>query len=185
MTGALFTDEGPQYYDAAYQHNSPFARPGPYRTFLDPNQEKAFRSWVKSGQVPFDPDEAVSDYDMRGFWRDTGGSNWHKGQHFPDTYKTPFDTTFSRESRYATPDCPFVWQGDNLIDIRNGQLIFGSGATESGYGTEWHMEIRHADGSISNVPLKQSAMQGGPNETHWDADIELMPGDDVRVVTHE
>lgn len=128
MTTPLFTDEGPEYYDAAYRHNVPFSRPGPYVTSLDGNQEKAFRDWVASKQVPYDPNEQVSDYDMRGFWRDTGGSNWRKGQHFPDTYKTPYDTTFSRESRWATPDCPFVWQGDNLIDMRNGQLIFGTGA---------------------------------------------------------
>lgn len=124
MTQPLFSDEGPQYYAAAYGHNQPFARPGPYQTRLSPAEEQAFRVWVRSNAVPFDPDAQIADYDMRGFWKDTGGK-W-SGGHFPDTYKTPYDTTFSRESKYATPNCPFVWQGDNLVDTRNNQLIFGT-----------------------------------------------------------
>lgn len=124
MTSPLFSGEGPQYYSDAYRHNRPFATAGPYQTALDPNRERAFRGWVQANQVPFDPNAPVVDYDMRGFWQDTGGA-W-KGGHFPDTYKTPFDTTFSKESKYATPNCPFVWQGDNLVDLRNGQLIFGT-----------------------------------------------------------
>jgi hypothetical protein len=120
----LFTDEGPQFYDAAYRHNAPFATGGSYQTRLIPAQERRFRSWITDNKVPFDPDAKIADYDMRGFWKDTGG-DW-SGGHFPDTYKTPYDTSFSNESKYATKNNPFKWQGDSLIDTRDGSVVFGS-----------------------------------------------------------
>src|SRR5215469_3318780 len=51
----LFTAEGPQFYQQAFQHNQAFAKPGPYHTQLTPKEEQAFRQWVAKNKVPFDP----------------------------------------------------------------------------------------------------------------------------------
>lgn len=124
----LFNREGPEFADRAYKHNAPFATGGPYQTKLAPNDEASFRQWAASNRVPFNPDDAKSDYDMRGYWnamRAGKAEPWKgEGSHFPDTFKTPYDTTFSGESKYAKPGTPFSWQGDNLIDTRTGEPIF-------------------------------------------------------------
>ncbi len=144
----IFTDEGPEFYDDAYTHNSPFATAGPYLTVLSSGDETAFRAWVTANSVPVDPDEDPSDYDMRGFYEASVIENtipdWTGGDsHFPDTYKTPYDTTFSKQSQYATEDCPFDWVpnpwsahpgGDGpddwiLVDARDGQIVFGPPGT--------------------------------------------------------
>lgn len=199
MTNPMFTDEGPQYYDAAYAHNQQFALPGPYQTQLSPEQEGSFRAWVTQYGVPFDPAAPVSDYDMRGYWLESGGAPFQGGD-FPDTYKTPYDTTFSSESKYATPDNPFHWQGDNqLIDRRDGSLIFSRSANRStaappassgdriaqqggladptGYGTQWHLE---ADGPNGRRVVRAQMRSNGAGETHWDA--ELLPGESLLVI---
>lgn len=134
---ALFPAEGPSFYGAAYAHNRPFAvappkngGKGPYQTKLTAGQEKDFRKWVADNNVPFDPNAKIVDYDMRGYWLNvivTGKGKWAGGgTHFPDTYKTPYDTTFSGQSKYATKDNPFEWKGNNLVNSRSGQLIFGA-----------------------------------------------------------
>lgn len=133
---ALFGHEGPDLYQAAYAHNRPFALPpidrgsGPYQTPLSDANEAKFRAWVKREQIWFNPNAAITDYDMRGYWLSvggpkTGGPIHAQGVHFTDRFKTPYDTTFSRESMYATSNNPFRWKGDDLIDARTGQLIFG------------------------------------------------------------
>lgn len=120
----IFSEEGPEHYQAAYNYNKKFAKPGNYRTSLSAADEQKFRQWVKDKRAPFDPNEKVSDYDMRGFWKENpeAAAGWQRGHHFPDTYKTPYDTTFSRESKYATKDAPY-WEGNKLIG-KNGQLVF-------------------------------------------------------------
>lgn len=125
---ALFTAEGPAHYAAAYNHNRPFAKPGPWFTKLGTTDEADFRAWVKSQDVPFDPDESPTDYDMRGFWEGVikTGQHWDGG-HFPDTWKTPYDTSFSNQSRYAAAGCPFKWRGEILVDVRSGQVVFNEG----------------------------------------------------------
>lgn len=125
---ALFSHEGPDLYAAAYKHNRPYAKAGPYQTKLGGAQETQFRAWLKQYNVPFDPDASITDYDMRGYWKANRHATHTDGQHFPDTWKTPYDTTFSDESRYATSDNPFVWRGENLVDARSGKLIFGHSA---------------------------------------------------------
>jgi hypothetical protein len=185
VTAPLFTDEGPPYYAAAYAHNRPFAKPPPYRTPLGPDRERQFRAWVAAKHVRFDPDEDPSDYDMRGFWLSgaAAGREPSGAVGYPDTYKTPYDTTFSRESEYATPNCPFVWQGNDLVDMRSGQLIFRRSTThESGYGTRWHVEVRHPDGTTGNWPLR--LVSGGTTESHWEGVHQLGAGDQVYVVSH-
>lgn len=123
---AVFAQEGPQSYALATQRNKQFAKPGPELTKLPPHQESAFRAWVAAQSVPFDPNEATPDYDMRGYWLANPQAAHATGQHFPDTYKTIRDATFSAESKYAKPGTPYVWQGNNLVDQRTNQLIFGS-----------------------------------------------------------
>lgn len=123
---ALFSAEGPQFYAKAYAHNKEFAKPGPYNTTLTAVQEQQFRKWVSANHVPFNPSASVNDYDMRGYWLATKGVGWKQGEHFPDTYKTPYDTTFSNQSKYATANNPFKWQGNNLIDTRTGALVSGT-----------------------------------------------------------
>lgn len=186
----MFTGEGPPYYAQAYQHNAPFAVPGPYQTQLSPAEEAQFRAWVQHNGVPFNPNTPVNDYDMRGYWKATGGKGWKRGDHFPDTYKTPYDTSFSNESKYATTNNPFEWEGDNLVDTRDGSIVFGppqagppagvAKGTPSGYGRDWHLEAVRPDGSRRVVQAKLLSTGGG--ETHWEAD--LMPGETLKHVTH-
>jgi hypothetical protein len=125
----LFTQEGPAYYQQALAHNRRFALPPtpgprPYQTELPAPLEVLFRAWVATNHVPFDPSARLADYDMRGYWQQTRGQGWKPGQHFPDTFKTPYDASFSHESKYATRNNPFVWQDDALIDRRTGQIVF-------------------------------------------------------------
>lgn len=127
----LFTSEGPRYYKAAYRHNRPFAvDPSdprwPYQTGLTDALNRAFEKWVNDWDIPFDMGARIVDYDMRGFFKKARPKRWTEGQHFPDTFKTPYDTTFSHESKYATKDNPFYWQGDKLVDTRNGQVVFAA-----------------------------------------------------------
>ncbi len=124
----IFKEEGPDQYAAAFARNKEFATGGAYDTKLSPEQEKAYRQWVSDKGVPTDPNATTTDYDMRGFFKEMPqeAAAWQKGQHFPDTYKTPYDTTFSAESKYAKPGTPLQWQGDALIDTRTGQLVAGS-----------------------------------------------------------
>jgi hypothetical protein len=129
MTTPVFTDEGPEYYGQAFERNRRFAVPSNtnYQTPLSGSQEQAFRMWVERYSVPFDVNAQIVDYDMRGFWLSTGGQAFRGGD-FPDTFKTPYDTAFSRESKYATSDNPFTWQGegmyDPLVDTRSGAVEF-------------------------------------------------------------
>jgi len=114
-----------------YRFNSPYAKPGPYTTQLNPQQEQAFRQWVMANHVNFDPSSKVTDYDMRGFWLSQQGKagagtevNAQDGKiHYPDTYKTPYDRTFSNESKYATPDAPH-WKDNRYLIDKSGKQVF-------------------------------------------------------------
>lgn len=121
---------------------SPYAKPGPYVTKLDPIQEARFQFWVQNNKVPFE-DSPTSDYDMRGYWKAMLGGDPNAKQqlnqsdglmHFPDTYKTPYHDTFSNESMYATPDAPRWTGNDNtgwkLID-KNGGTVFDESPVKS------------------------------------------------------
>lgn len=120
---AVFSHEGPDVYAQAALRNRQFAKPGPELTHLGALQEAAFRAWVAAQHVPFDPNEATPDYDMRGYYTANPGAQHGPGDHFPDTFKTIRDATFSAESRYAKPGTPYVWRGNTLVDQRTGQVI--------------------------------------------------------------
>ena len=131
----LFTEEGPQFYQRAYDFFHKYAHRigGSYFTGLHRDEEDAFEEWVKRYRVPFDVNAGVSDYDMRGFWKHTGGAPYAgHGAHFPDTFKTPYDTMFSRESRYATRDNPFDWVGNDLVNVHTGKLISAQARAQGG-----------------------------------------------------
>jgi hypothetical protein len=108
-----------------FKRNSPYATPAPYYTKLSgtktTGEEKRFRDWVKSEGIPYNLDPkllATQDYDMRGYWKATHGAHHKRGTHFPDTFKTPYHQSFSNQSKYALPNCPFVWYGNTLVDLR-------------------------------------------------------------------
>lgn len=140
MPNITFSDEGPQYYGLAYARNRPMAKPGPYFTKLTPQEETQFRQWLKTTGNPskFDPDAKIADYDMRGYWKEvaskgknlSGINTSDMRLHFPDTYKTPYDTTFSGESRYALPNLPTKWVDsgipgkERLINTKTGEVLY-------------------------------------------------------------
>lgn len=103
--------------------NRAYAKSEPYFTTLSPEQEPVFREWVTKNAIPFNPDDPISDYDMRGYWVNNGAVPAKKGDHFPDTYKTPYHQSFSAESVYALPNAP-VWRGLRLVDPKTGAVIF-------------------------------------------------------------
>lgn len=124
-----FNHEGPDLYAAAMAQNGQYAKPAPtsapgYNTRLDPKTEGVFRAWLQHYNVPFDPNAKQSDYDMRAYFQATNGAPHTAGQHFPDTYKTPMDTTFSNESKYAKKNTPFKWVGNTLVNVNTGQSVF-------------------------------------------------------------
>ena len=121
---------------SVYDRNAPWALGGDYRTSLTPQQETAFRQWVRDRKAPFDPNQIHPDYDMRGFWlHSPDRDSWRPGQHFPDTWKTPYHHSFSNESMYAKTGTPFQWKGDRLIDGRTGVPVpgFASGGVLEGF----------------------------------------------------
>lgn len=127
--GAAVMAPSPRPYD----RNRAFAqRRDSYQTALSAPEETAFRAWVASAKVPFNPNQTDADYDMRGYWKDVASKgksqtvmngNDHR-MHFPDTYKTPFHQSFSAESRYAAPGAP-RWANDHqLVDPKTGRIVF-------------------------------------------------------------
>ena len=104
---------------------SQYAKPGPYVTTLNPQQEQQFQSWVKSTRAPWQ-DVPFADYDMRGFWLaaqrgDPLAKRAESNHHYPDKWKTPYHKSFSNESQYATPDAPH-WEG-NVLKDKNGNVV--------------------------------------------------------------
>ena len=103
-----------------------YAKFGPYTTNLDAPTEQAFQTWVKQNKIPWQ-DTHDADYDMRGYYRamihgDPNAVRSSKNLHFPDTWKTPYDKSFSNESIYATKDAPH-WKGNKLVDSK-GKVVF-------------------------------------------------------------
>lgn len=134
---------------------SQYAKPGPYVTTLPSEEEKEFQGWVKSNNIPWQ-DTPTADYDMRGFWKanksgDPNAKRSSKNLHFPDTYKTPYHKTFSRESKYATSDAPH-WDGDKLIDKSGRVIVDESKGQKMDTPTS-----QNAPGSSQDVPIPYAA----------------------------
>lgn len=130
MTGILSRRQSP---DEMYARNAQYVRPGvsSFQTPLGPIEEQMFQSWVQKGNVPFDPSQKA-DYDMRGFYRalmsgDPRAANAvdpNDGRmHYPDTWKTPYHETFSKESQWALPTAP-SWAPDDKLIAPNGRVVF-------------------------------------------------------------
>lgn len=103
-----------------------------YNTSLPQMDEFQFRQWLADKQVPFDPNAANQDYDMRGYWqglmqqnpRAMSGVNTNDGKlHFSDYWKTPYHASFSNESKYANPNAP-QWINDSQLAAPNGRIVF-------------------------------------------------------------
>lgn len=112
--------------------NPPRQAGASYNTPLDPLQEMAFRQWVAQNKVPFDPNAASSDYDMRGFYQGlqqqnpiaaTAINQNDNALHFPDFWKTPQHQTFSNESQWAGPNAP-AWNAQDQLIAPNGRIVF-------------------------------------------------------------
>jgi len=103
-----------------------------YQTKITPEEEKEFRSWVIHNNIPFNPTERFADYDMRGFWKAQKMGDSRATQNFPDTWKTPYSRTFSKESIYAPTDAP-EWVGSKLIN-KYGDVVYDKNDPEyTGY----------------------------------------------------
>lgn len=120
--------------NANFNKNRKYVQPrDSYSTALSPAEETAFRAWVKANKVPFNPNDSVSDYDMRGFYKGLQSNDPEarsainpndKQLHFSDKWKTPYHKSFSNESMYATPNAP-AWINDfQLADPTTGQVVF-------------------------------------------------------------
>jgi hypothetical protein len=116
------------------KQNAPYVAPGDhiYNTPLSPDEEKAFQSWVSDNNIPFDPKEPVSDYDMRGFYQAYQAKDPRARRalnandatmHFPDYWKTPYHQSFSNESQWAVPYAPKWNDMDQLVD-QAGNVVF-------------------------------------------------------------
>lgn len=131
-----YGSEGGEYTpQQIYARNQAWVKPGAsnYQTQLQPQEEQKFRTWVADNKVPFDPTQAQPDYDMRGFWkalqsgdpRAKGAVDPNDGQmHYPDTWKTPYDLTFSKQSQYANPATAPDWNDKNELVAPGGQVIW-------------------------------------------------------------
>ena len=114
-----------------FDYNKEWAKPGPYITKLSDKEEKDYLKWmdlVSQTLRPMDPNDPT--YDMRGFWKaaqkgkaSSGLDPYSNEIHFPDTFKTPYHPTFSRESQYATDIAPY-WDGPTLYE-NSGAVAYG------------------------------------------------------------
>jgi hypothetical protein len=116
-----------------FSRNIRWLKSGPYMSKLSPDDERLFRGWLSIVKVPgFDPDVAMNDYDLRGFWR-----AWRRGDplatsavgpdghiHYPDIWKTPYHETFSNESRYATRKAPKWTDDGRALIAEDGSVIW-------------------------------------------------------------
>ena len=116
---------------AAMQGVKPGTSITQWNTDLGP-QEQAFRDWVKNKNVPFDPKQGVTDYDMRGFYKALMANDPRARSaidpndqrlHYPDYWKTPIHETFSNQSQWATPSAPH-WNGLDQLISAAGKVMF-------------------------------------------------------------
>jgi hypothetical protein len=130
VTGILSQRQEP---DELYARNAQYVRPGVsnFQTKLGPLEEQMFNAWVSRGSIPFDP-SPKADYDMRGFYRAlmsgdpraANAVNPNDGMmHYPDTWKTPYHETFSKESQWALPTGP-SWNDQDQLISQGGRIIY-------------------------------------------------------------
>lgn len=134
---------------------SPFASsaqaPPNYNTPLPQAEEFAFRQWLQDNKVPFDPNAAATDYDMRGFYQalqqghplaQTAINPNDNRLHFPDYWKTPLHQSFSNESQYAPPGAP-QWINGSQLASPSGRFVFDENAPRAGsQPVDWASVVR-------------------------------------------
>ena len=102
-----------------------------FNTSLSPQQETQFWDWVakQSPQAGRDMGLDLHDYDLRGYWLESQGSEAQG--HFTDRYKKPNHPSFSVESQYHSNEYRGgVWGRDSftpspqmLTDPRRVQFL--------------------------------------------------------------
>lgn len=134
--------EYPEYSAQAFDRNKGYVLPGQhnYNTSLNPQEEVAFRAWLTQNNVPFDPSQSVTDYDMRGYWKalQSGDPNAKGGVdpndqklHYPDYWKTPYHETFSKESQWADKAKAPYWTVDDKLVLPDGTVLYDDRAKRS------------------------------------------------------
>lgn len=119
----------------AFQRNSAWLKPGDnnYNTQLTTAEELSFRAWVQKNQVPFNLQNNVTDYDMRGFYkallagdpRAKNAVNPNDNRlHYPDYWKTPYHNSFSNESQWADPAKAPSWNDKDQLVLPDGTVVF-------------------------------------------------------------
>ena len=111
-----------------------------YNTPLPPEQEAQFRAWVTENKIPFELDQKITDYDMRGFWKALQAGDPiaksavdpnDKKLHYPDYWKTPYHETFSNESQWANKKTAPHWTKDDKLVAPDGTVLFDDRAKKS------------------------------------------------------
>lgn len=89
-----------------------------YNSSLSPKEEAAFVAWAQqfSKVRGYDVLKDLQDYDLRGYWKESGGKV-DRSPHLTDRFKKPNHPTFSDESKYSGVASPF---GGNFV---GGQWI--------------------------------------------------------------
>ena len=125
-----------------FQRNSAWVKPGEfnYNTQLEPPQELAFRAWLQKNKVPFDLQQNITDYDMRGFYKALSSGDVRAKSavdpndgrmHYPDYWKTPYHATFSNESQWADPAKAPQWNEKDQLVLPDGTVVFDDRAQGS------------------------------------------------------
>ena len=131
LMGQLEAERYAKYRESLLKRNKAYADPEWQKklTQLTPEQTTAFMQWLKKNKVPYNPNDKYPDYDMKGYYLEqlkTGAkpsvNAVDRQLHYPDTYKTPYHESFSRESQWAREGAP-SWQGEKLVTPK-GEVVF-------------------------------------------------------------
>ena len=95
-----------------------------YNTQLSPQEQRQFIDFIDKqySETGRDYTRDMTDYDVMGWWKDTGGKVDERG-HGVDTYKKPNHPTFSDESKYHGKD---GYRGGSWIDTQGGTVFLPS-----------------------------------------------------------
>lgn len=117
---------------AALKRNQHYVKSGQHNYTTDLGlSEPDFRYWLAQNKVPFDPNAATTDYDMRGFYKALSQGDPlaksavnpnDKQMHYPDYWKTPYHQTFSSESQWAGDTAP-QWNNKDQLIAPSGMIV--------------------------------------------------------------
>lgn len=161
---------------------------GSFMTQLEPEEELEFLKAAQGkfgGQYKYDVTVGPhSDYDWRGWWKankegdprakisiNPNDHSWH----WPDPWKTPYHSSFSNQSIYATPKAGAWNDKDQLVDPTTGQVLLDERARAqqaSGQGSP-----AQGRDPLDEMIYKQLANQGPTQDYHnpfQDQIVELM-----------